>query len=162
MGISELLKYFRKNILFCTVMVTVSSSVMFPAIDSLSMVTPIPDGLDIHPFYQKYLDCDGLPVIGSERVDDKAFYRVQALLDKIFRNRPDIREAMVKEESRYIIIAQDEEVTDIPDYAHLEPKSYWDQRARGFGGKSISCGEENLLSLWATLYWAGKAALCWR
>ena len=120
MEISELLMSFKRVNLFCAVMVITFSGLIYPAINSFSIVTNVPDELDINPFYKKYLDCDGLPVIGSERVDDKAFCRVQELLDKIFKNRPDLREAMVREGCRYIIIA---------------------------GGKSISCGEENLLSL---------------
>ena len=104
-----------------------------------------PDKYD--SFYKKYMDCDGIPVISSEKVDDRAFYRLELLLNKVLENRPDIRKALIDEGFKYIIIAQEEEVTDVPEYAHMEPKKYWNQRARGFGGQTTSCGEENLLLL---------------
>ncbi len=108
-------------------------------------ITVPPEGYD--SFYKKYLDCDGIPVISSEKVDDRAFYRLRLLLDKVLENRPDVKQALIDEGFKYIIIAQEEEVTDVPEYAYMEPKDYWNKRARGFGGKTTSCGEENLLML---------------
>ena len=106
-----------------------------------------PAEMELDPFYKKFLDCDGITVIGSERVDDRAFYRVRELLDKMLENRPDVRKALVDDGVRYIIIAAEEQVTDVPDYANMEPKDFWNERSRGFGGRVTSCGEENLLSL---------------
>jgi alpha-glucosidase len=39
--------------------------------------------------------------------------------------------------------------TDVPEQRHLknDPKTDWDKRARGLGGRLSSCGEENLLNL---------------
>jgi hypothetical protein len=41
--------------------------------------------------------------------------------------------------------------TDVPEHADLQPKAYWDRRARGLGASrerpAVSCGEENLLDL---------------
>jgi hypothetical protein len=106
-----------------------------------------PGEMDLDAFYKKYLDCDGIAVISSERVDDRAFYRVKELMDKMLENRPDVRMALVDDGVRYIIIAAEEQVTDIPDYANMKPKAFWNERSRGFGGRITSCGEENLLSL---------------
>lgn len=106
-----------------------------------------PAEMELDAFYKKYLDCDGIAVIGSEQVDDRAFYRVKELLDKMLENRPDVRKALVDDGVRYIIIAAEEQVTDIPDYADMKPKAFWNERSRGFGGRVTSCGEENLLSL---------------
>ena len=106
-----------------------------------------PAEMELDPFYTKYLDCDGIAVISSERVDDRAFFRVKELMDKMLANRPDVRKALVKDGVRYIIIAAEEQVTDIPDYANMKPKAFWNERSRGFGGRVTSCGEENLLSL---------------
>jgi hypothetical protein len=109
-------------------------------------VSSPPGEMELNPFYKKYLDCDGIAVISSERVDDRAFYRVRVLLDKMLENRPDVRKALVEEDVRYVIIAAEEQVTDIPDYAGMKPKAFWNERSRGFGGRITSCGEENLLS----------------
>lgn len=110
-------------------------------------VGPPPAEADLDPFYSKYMDCDGISVISSERVDDRAFYRLRELLDKMLENRPDLRKTLVDAGFKYIIIAQEEQVTDVPEYAKMKPKEFWNRRARGFGGRTTSCGEENLLNL---------------
>jgi len=33
----------------------------------------------------------------------------------------------------------------VPEHRRLEPRVYWDRRARGLGGSPVSCAEENLL-----------------
>ena len=109
-------------------------------------ITAPPAELELDPFYKKYLDCDGISVISSKRVDDRAFYRLEKLLDKMLENRPDLRQTLVDAGFRYIIIAHDEQVTDIPQYSRMRPKEFWNLRARGFGGRTTSCGEENLLN----------------
>ncbi len=110
-------------------------------------ITAPPAALKLDPFYTKYLDCDGIPVICSDRVDDRAMHRACALLNHVLANRPDVRAAMINQRVRYVIIAADEQVTDIPAYRHMKPKAFWNERARGFGGRMTSCGEENLLDL---------------
>lgn len=63
--------------------------------------------------------------------------------------RDDIRAAMTKSGSRLSILAWNEFTTELPDFAELTPKDFWDARARGTGGSETdpycSCGEENLL-----------------
>ena len=110
-------------------------------------ITTPPAELNLDPFYAKYLDCDGIIVIGSKNVSDKAFYRLQELLDSILAFRPDLRKTLVEAGFRYIIVGKDEQITDVPEYSHMEPKAFWNQRARGFGGRTTSCGEENVLNL---------------
>ena len=46
-------------------------------------------------------------------------------------------------------MAPTEMTTDVPEQRHMknDPKTDWDKRARGLGGRITSCGEENLLNL---------------
>ena len=44
-------------------------------------------------------------------------------------------------------MAPTEMTTDVPEQRNMQPKEYWDKRARGLGGRVTSCGEENLLNL---------------
>jgi hypothetical protein len=69
---------------------------------------------------------------------------VKYLIKQALSARPDILEGMAKRGVRIIIIAATEQVTDIPEYSHMD--EYWNRRARGFGGRTTSCGEENLLN----------------
>ncbi len=108
-----------------------------------------PAAMSLPPFYSKYVDASGYPVISSDRVDDYALKEAAYLIDMMLSERPDIRRAMVASGSRLIVMAHDEFTTEIPEHAHLRPKDYWDARARGLGGSRdepvCSCGEENLL-----------------
>ena len=112
-------------------------------------VQPPPAKLKAPPFYKKYVDAAGYPVLASERVNDYALKEAAFLVTRLLTHRPDVKRAMVAGGSRLVILAHDEFTTDLPEFAHFEPKDYWDARARGTGGSQTdpycSCGEENLL-----------------
>lgn len=114
-------------------------------------VVGVPDSarqrFELDPFYQKYVSCKGLPIMSSGRVADAALLRANELVNKLLAGRQDIREAMIERGVRLVIIGANEVTTDIPEYSDMKPKEYWDERARGFGGRMTSCGEENLLCL---------------
>ncbi|GAB5402561.1 MAG: hypothetical protein Aurels2KO_07920 [Aureliella sp.] len=109
-----------------------------------------PAGMKLEPFYEKYVDASGYPVVSSGKVNDYALKEAAFLIDMMLAHRPDVRKAMVESGSRMIVMAHDELTTDVPEHSHLKPKEYWDARARGLGGSRTdpvcSCGEENLLA----------------
>jgi len=110
--------------------------------------TPLKDW-NKHGFYAKYVDANGYPILASSRVNDYALKEAAFLVSKMLAHRPDVRDAMVKSGSRMYILAHNEFTTDLPEFAWLKPKDFWDARARGTGGSPTdpycSCGEENLL-----------------
>lgn len=107
-------------------------------------ITAPPESLKLDPFYKKYLDAWGIPVFSSDKVADEALLEVKYLIKQTLSARPDVLEGMAKRGVRIIVIAATEQVTDIPEYSHMD--EYWNRRARGFGGRTTSCGEENLLN----------------
>ena len=113
-------------------------------------VTSPPAELKLAPFYKKYLDAGGYPIVSSAKVNDYALREAAYLVDMMLSERPDLRQAMIESGSRLIVIAHSEFTTDIPEYKHLKPKDYWDARARGLGGSReeavCSCAEENVLA----------------
>ncbi len=138
----------NKYIITAIILIIVSvNSFLSAASCCANTITKPPKKLAVSEFYEKYLDCGGIPVTGSAKVDDRAFWRLRYLLDSILVNRPDIKAALASSNYSCIIIAHSEQVTEIPEYSYMEPKEYWDKRARGFGGPTTSCGEENLLNL---------------
>ena len=112
-------------------------------------VTAPPKKLKLDPFYKKYTEAGGYPIVGSARVNDFALKEAAYLVDLMLARRPDVRKAMIESGSRLIVIGHDEFTTDIPEYAHMKPKNFWDARARGLGGSRTdpvcSCAEENVL-----------------
>lgn len=113
-------------------------------------VTAPPVELKVDPFHKKYIDAGGYPIVASEKVNDYALKEAAYLVDLMLAKRPDVKKAMIKSGSRLCIIAHNEFTTDVPEFAWLKPKDYWDARARGTGGSQsdpyCSCGEENLLA----------------
>lgn len=132
---------------------------------------PPPPALGLDPFYAKYVDSGGIPVIGSARVPDSALERAGAILAEMLARRPDLRAELVRERVRVGVIAADEAITDLPEHrawkkperddprltqcelkyydriAAVSDRDYWNARARGIGGAFTTVGAENLLAL---------------
>jgi cyclophilin family peptidyl-prolyl cis-trans isomerase len=112
-------------------------------------VGPVPEDVreafGLPPFYQKYVAIEGLPIIASEGVSDYALSEAAWIVDNVLGSRVDILEAMAAARVRIVVMAWDEYTTDLPEQSGMTPRVFWDRRARGLGGRTTSCGEENLL-----------------
>lgn len=107
-----------------------------------------PASLSANGFYSKCVYFQGMPIIGSSKVDDQAFRVIVDRFTKLLRRVPKgTMKAMVESGVHYSIIADEEGQTDLPEYADLrnDPKTDWNKRARGLGGRVCSGGEENIL-----------------
>lgn len=118
----------------------------------LAQTSRPPAELGLDPFYEKYVDGGGVPVIGSRRVDDRAFAEAAAALRAMMSRRPDVVRAMVARGAMLGIVGATEQTTDLPGHHDLNeafPDQDWDLRTRGVGGTPerplASVGEENLL-----------------
>lgn len=114
-----------------------------------STAGPVPDAVrsefELSPFYQKYVDVNGFPVAGSAKVSDAALCEAAWILRHMLGRRSDILRALVGQNVHLVVMAWNEYTTDVPEHSRLEPKVFWDRRARGLGGNPVSCAEENLL-----------------
>ena len=136
-----------------------------------AVVGPLPAELKLDPFYQKYADALGVPVVSSGKTPDAALLVARDIIIHMLAKRPDLREALISRRWRVGVMAQTEFTTDIPEhrnlkkprlseydlktYPHLKDatdKEYWDGRARGLGGNPTTCAEENLLGYPGTRY----------
>ena len=106
---------------------------------------------ELDPFYSKCLLVNEMPILASEHVRDESLVEAEYLIRSMIGHRPDILIAMANNKTRLAIMSPREFTTDIPEHSDLEPKGYWDKRARGLGATkhrpAVSCGEENLLCL---------------
>lgn len=129
-------------------------------------VGPVPDTLGVSPFYKKYVDAQGIPVIASEKVPDAALLVARDIVNTMLANRPDIRKALVARGWRTGVIAEVEMTMDIPEYSKMkrpgapreepvtqEDRDYHANRSRGLGGNPTTGAEENLLGYPGTRYW---------
>jgi len=144
------------------------------------MVTPPPASLALNPFYKKYSDAFGVPIVSSEKVPDAALLVARDIVNYMLSKRPDARAAIVARAGRIIVMAQTEMQTDPPEYRDMKKpaltdrrltprerenydkpggiggmtdREYWNRRARGMGGNVTSCAEENVLGYPDTRYY---------
>lgn len=128
-------------------------------------VEPVPDSLGVSPFYRKYVDALGIPVIASDKVPDDALLVARDIINSMLAARPDVRQALIARKWRTGVIAEVEMTADIPEYANRkrpnappgEPvtqadRDYHAWRSRGLGGNPTTGAEENLLGYPGTRY----------
>ena len=147
---------------------------------SAAMISAPPADLGLDPFYRKYADAFGIPVVSSEKVPHDALLVARDIVNFMLLKRPDVREVMVGRKSRLLIMAESEYETDLPErrdwkkpakddprltpgerqrydepggIASMTDREYWNRRARGMGGNVTSCAEENLLGYPNTRYY---------
>lgn len=114
---------------------------------------PPPATLGLGPFYAKYLDGFGTPVLSSSAVDDRALAVACRITGELVSLRSDLRAALAAHHVRVAVLGTGEVTTDIPEYADLYaafPGTDWNSM-RGIGATQprpvLSAGEENLLCL---------------
>src|SRR5687767_7832109 len=131
-----------------------------------AVVGPVPDLLGVSPFYKKYVDAAGIPVIASEKVPDAALLVARDIVNSMLAARSDIRKALMARNWRTGVIAEVEMTMDIPEYSKMkrpgasrdepvtqEDRDYHANRSRGLGGNPTTGAEENLLGYPGTRYW---------
>ena len=128
----------------------------FAGCDASPTVPPTALGLD--PFYAKYLDGYGTPVVASDKVSDRALQAACRITGEMVSARADVRAALASNRLRVAVLATSEVTTDIPEYADLYlafPGSDWNA-LRGISATRVrpvsSCDEQNLLCLASDAY----------
>lgn len=144
------------------------------------MIIPPPDSLKLDTFYKKYTDAFGIPIMSSDKVPDDALLIARDIINYMLMKRLDVREQMIKDHSRLLVMAATEMETDLPErrswkkptkddrrltpgerenydkpggIASMTDREYWNKRARGMGGNVTSCAEENLMGYPGTRYY---------
>lgn len=137
-----------------------------------------PPGYD--PFYTRYVDAGGIPILGSDAVSPDALLAVRDLVNEMLAKRPDARAEMIRQGFRVAVMARSEQTTDVPEHSlwrvpaeddwrltdrersrYHEPgglgsltgPEYWDRRARGMDDNPTTCAEENVLGIPDTRYY---------
>ena len=109
-------------------------------------------GLD--PFYEKFRDAGGLPIVGSAQVTDEALDTAKRLMDELLADNPGVLAQLIAEDIRVAIMAAGSVVTELPEFGDLYeafPGVDWDTRTKGGGlgpnpnNRAIAVAEENLL-----------------
>ena len=122
----------------------------------LNIPEPVPppstirEAFELDPFYQQWIDVEGLPVVASEKVNPYALKEAAWQIWQMIGHRPEILHVLVQKRVRFVVIAYNELPKQIPEYSDQGP-DFLTYRARAFGGgglsghTAVSSSEENLL-----------------
>jgi cyclophilin family peptidyl-prolyl cis-trans isomerase len=112
-------------------------------------VGPVPEEIrrewKLDELYQKYIPVGPLPVVSSTNTSDFALREAVYIVQHVLDGRDDIIRTLAERRAKVVVMAYNEYTTDLPEQRRMKPKAYWDSRARGMGGRTCSCAEENLL-----------------
>jgi hypothetical protein len=126
------------------------------------IVKAIPDELGFGPFYKKFCNAGGIPIISSGEVGDLALQQAYYILMNMLAPIPEVNLELVSNGAYFAVIGRDEQQTTLPEYAHMD-SVYWDKRARGLGGSIgmpiTSAAEEDLLCLRNDRYFGESIAV---
>jgi len=125
-----------------------------PGDDDCTLPAPPPPELALDPFYTKYLDARGVPVLSSTNVSDLALERACDVAVHLLTGRSDVHARLIENGLRVAVIGRNEVITDLPDYRDLNIASAEtgrDREIRSLGATLArpvsSAAEENLLCL---------------
>ena len=140
---------FTVYILFFSIQLTATAqSVNIP--EAVPPPDDVRETFNLDPFYEQWIDVEGLPVVASSKVDPYAVKEAAWLIRQMIGHRQDVLQALARNNVRFAVMAHNELTTQIPEHSDLQPDYYWDRRARGLGSTparpAVSCGEENLLN----------------
>jgi len=114
---------------------------------SWCQVGAVPDALrqewDVDPYYQKYADANGIPILTSNAPPDNTLVLACKLVLEMVSQRDDVRLALIENQVHFTVIGVDEQTNDVPEYSYM-PDSI-NTRARGLGGNPGMCAEESIL-----------------
>ena len=107
-----------------------------PTATATAALPPPPPDLGLDPFYKKYLDAGGLPIVASDKVPDEALFQARGIIDEMLANGPGIRAELIELDRRVTVVSDDEVITDIPEFRDLYekyPGTDWNPRVQGGG-----------------------------
>ena len=145
--------YLTAVLIICVLLLSIQLTTIARSVNIPDPVPPpnvVRKTFDLDPFYEQWVDVEGLPVIASAKVSPYAVKEAAWLIRQMIGHRQDVLQALAKDNVRFAVMAYSELTTDIPEHSDLKPDYYWDRRARGLGSTpvrpAVSCGEENLLN----------------
>jgi hypothetical protein len=100
------------------------------------IVAPPPPGMNLPPYYQKYLDADGIKILASAKVPDEALIDTRKWVTTMLGQNPTIRQAMARHGATVVILPENEPITSVPGMEDLPqkfPKQDWTKRRNGGG-----------------------------
>src|SRR6185436_1916985 len=131
----------------------------YAAFDGKTKVVPVvapPAELELDPFYKKYVNADGIPVVSSELVRDDALLLARDIVNYMLSKRADIRAVMVGKKSRLLVMAISEGETDLPERRDWKKPTIDDRRLTA-GERANYNAPNGIANMTDKQYWNARA-----
>lgn len=115
-----------------------ASEVSCPPVSSSEQQVSTPPST-YNPFYKKWLDANGIDIVGSDQVCDRTLQVAAEIVREMLIERPDIRENLITQHHFVAVFAVSEKMTDLPEDQDLkgiaiDPTRTYDTVCGGGGG----------------------------
>ena len=144
------LLYFTFFLSICLTLPLTATAQVVDIPDPIPPPFAVREAFELDPFYQQWIDVEGLPVVASAKVNPYAVKEAAWQIRHMIGHRPDVLQALVPPKMRFTVIGYTELLTDIPEY-HDQGPDFLTYRYRGIGGSglsghpAVSSSEENVL-----------------
>ena len=109
-------------VLFFSIQLTATAqSVNIP--EPVSPPVAVRKTFDLDPFYEQWIDVEGLPVVASAKVNPYAVKEAAYLIRQMIGHRQDVLQALAENNVRFAVMAYNELTTQIPEHSDLQPDS---------------------------------------
>ena len=119
-------------------------------------LSELPEGRNWPDFYQRHIDCHGVPIIAAKSVNPKALEAAHYWMQLMMSKRPELMRELALAKVRVAIVGAKQVMTDIPEYSNLTPRDYWNEKTRSISADgdrlTMSAAEENLRMLKEDMY----------
>ena len=84
-----------------------------------------PSHLNADPYYQKYLNASGIPILAPESVPDEELRRTQATLLGMVADRPDLLDVLASQNTRILLYDRDKGgLSQLPEFADYSDSDF--------------------------------------
>lgn len=78
-------------------------------------VIAVPNEVGLHPYYKKYLNCSGIPIIGSDAVPDEAMYLAEETLNFMLNGLSSEKTKLISDGNYIALYPEGSNITELPD-----------------------------------------------
>lgn len=114
----------------------------FSAYYSCTVVSP-PTEVNLSSYYTKYLNCSGIPVVGSSAISDEALFLADSTVEFMLQGQNAIRQELIEHGEYIILYPPGGSIDDVPEYMNAGQQSF--AGVYDFGKHCLASPMANLL-----------------
>jgi len=113
------------------------------------VVTEIPQYLHLAAFFTKYCDANGIAIVSSDQVSNRALQQSWYIVMNMLSPRPDLHEIMANHDVKFAVFSANDDISDLPYFKDVDPSEAFAAAGASLNYPIATNSEDNLLC------WAG-------